>query len=67
MDADQQVEAVMNVLAPHVDGPPGTTPQRWPIFRFDYQGDMVLPTDDQVRALAQSIVAAIRTASGEDN
>lgn len=60
-----QVEAVMNVLAPYVDGPPGFAPQRWPIFRFDHDGEAVMPSDDQVRSLAEQIVAAVRTASGE--
>ena len=61
--ADGMVEAVLNVLAPYVDGPPGFQPQRWPAIRFDYEGQMVLPNDDQLRELAQSIVTAIRTAS----
>ena len=57
------VEAVLNVLAPYVDGPPGFQPQRWPVVRFDYEGQAVMPNDDQLRELAQSIVTAIRTAS----
>jgi hypothetical protein len=60
-----QVEAVMNVIAPFVDGPADFAPQRWPVFRFDYDGQMVMPTDDQVRALAEQIATAVRTASGE--
>jgi hypothetical protein len=63
---EAQVEAVLNVLAPFVDGPPDFAPQRWPIFRLDYDGQMVMPNDDQVRALAEQIVTAIRTASGEE-
>lgn len=59
-----QADAVMNVLAPHVDGPPGSGPQRWPVFRLDYDGQMVVPSDGQVRALAEAIVTAIRTATG---
>lgn len=67
MSAPQaQVEAVLNVLAPYVDGIGDFAPQRWPIFRFDYDGQMVMPADEQVRALAEQIVTAIRTASGEE-
>ena len=62
-DADRQAEAVLDVLAPYVYGPPGFAAIRWPIFRFDYDGQIVLPSDEQVRALAQQIVTAIRTAS----
>jgi hypothetical protein len=64
-DVHRQVEAVLDVLAPEIDAPPhsGFAPQRWPIFRFDYEGQMVVPNDDQVRALAEQIVTAIRTAA----
>ena len=58
-----QVEAVMNVLAPYVDGPPGFASQRWPIFRFDHG---LVPSDEQVLALAEQIVTAVRTASGSE-
>jgi hypothetical protein len=65
-DADRQVEAVLDVLAPKVDAGPlaiAYGPQRWPIFRFDYEGHSVMPTDDQLRSLAEQIVTAIRTAA----
>ena len=58
-----QVEAVLNVIAPYVDGPEGFQPVRWPIFRFDVDGQMVIPSDEQLLALAQSVVTAIRTVS----
>jgi hypothetical protein len=63
-DIDRQVQAVLNVLAPFVDGPPGFAPQRWPVFRFDYEGIMVMPSVEQVTAVAQAVVTAIRTAAG---
>lgn len=61
-----QVEAVMNVLAPYVDGPPGYAPQRWPIFRLESPLDSqlaLMPSEEHVRALAEQIVTAVRTAS----
>ena len=64
-NVQSQVEAVLNVIAPFVDGPPGTQPQRWPVIRFDYEGTMVMPNDDQVRTLAEQIVTAIRTGTVE--
>lgn len=66
-DPQAMVEAVMNILAPKVDAGElaalGFQPQRWPIFRFDYEGHAVMPSDGQVRALAEQIVTAIRTAT----
>ena len=62
-DVDRQVEAVLDVLAPHVEAPEPYQPQRWPIFRFDYEGHSVMPTDGQLRSLAEQIVTAIRTAA----
>ncbi len=59
---ERQVEAVLNVIAPYVDGPPGFQPARWPIFRYDYEGTMVMPDDDQLQALARQIVTAVRAA-----
>ncbi len=64
-DAGRQVEAVLDVLAPKIDaGALGFGPQRWPIFRFDYEGHSVMPDDGQLRSLAEQIVTAVRTASG---
>lgn len=63
-DPEAQVEAVLDVLAPLIPGPPGFAPQRWPVFRFDYDGIMVVPDETQVRALAEQVVTAVRTASG---
>jgi hypothetical protein len=62
-DPAAMVEAVLNVLAPYVDGPDGYQPQRWPVIRFDYNGQMVLPSDEELVAMATSIVTAIRTAT----
>lgn len=62
-DAGRQVEAVLDVIAPYVDGPPGFAAACWPIFRFDYEGHAVMPSDDQLRSLAEQIVTAVRSAS----
>ena len=50
--------------APEIDGPPGFAPSRWPIFRWDNERQPVMPSDDEMLALARSIVTAVRTASG---
>ena len=72
-DADRQVEAVMteavlDVLAPKAGntgfGDTAFGQQRWPVFRFDYEGRLIIPNDDQLRSLAGQIVTAIRTATG---
>jgi hypothetical protein len=63
-DVQAEAEAVLDVLAPYVDGPPGFAPARWPIFRLDYEGHAVMPDDDQLRSLAENIVSAVRTAPG---
>ena len=62
-DAEAQAEAVLNILAPYVDGPLGIAPVRWPLLAFHDQGRAILPTDPQLRHLARQIVTAIRTAS----
>jgi hypothetical protein len=62
-DVDAMVEAVLDVLAPQVDGPPGFAAQRWPVIRFDYEGHPVVPDETQLRALAEQIVTAVRTAT----
>ena len=59
-----QVEAVLNVIAQYVDAPPPYQPQRWPVLAFHEDGRAILPNDDQLRALAEQLVTAIRTASG---
>jgi hypothetical protein len=64
-DADRQVQAVLNVLAPYVDGIPPYGPVRFPLFMLDYDGVAVRPSDEQVAGLARAIVTAVRTASGE--
>lgn len=59
--ADGMVEAVMDVLAPWADGIPGVCqPVRYPLIRFDHDGMMVMPSDGQVRMLAEQIVTALR-------
>lgn len=64
-DAGRQVEAVLDVLAPAIDLPElGIPPVRVPRIRFDYEGHMVMPSPGQLRALAEEIVTAVRTASG---
>ena len=63
-DAGRQVEAVLDVLTPKIDaGELGFASQRWPIFRFDYEGQAVMPADDQLRSLAERIVTAVRTSA----
>lgn len=62
-DAEGQAEAVLNVIAPYVDGPPGTAPARWPLLAFHDNGRAILPTDPQLRHLARQIVTVIRTAA----
>jgi len=62
-DAEGQVEAVLNVIAPYVDGPLGIAPARWPMLAFHDNGRAILPTDPQLRHLAQQIVTAIRIAA----
>ena len=58
------VEAVLDVLAPKADlSELGLDPVRVPIFTFEHEGHAVSPTDEQVQALAEQIVTAIRTAS----
>lgn len=66
-------DAVLNVLAPKPDLPAGmlavlglSPDTRVPVIRFDYEGRAVMPSDEQLCALAEQIVTAIRTASGED-
>jgi hypothetical protein len=34
-----------------------------PIIRLEYQGQAVMPNDEQMRDLARAIVTAVRTAS----
>jgi hypothetical protein len=64
-DVDRQVEAVMDVLAPRAGGIPGLIgPVRCPLILFDHDGTAVMPSDAQVRMLAEQIVTAIRTAAG---
>jgi hypothetical protein len=70
-DTTRQVEAVLDVLAPRPDIAaeamtalgirPGV---RYPVIRFDYEGQAIMPNDEQLRALAEQIVTAIRTAAG---
>jgi hypothetical protein len=67
-DAVRQVEAVLDVLAPRVDlgdlGPAiGADSVRVPRILLDHDGTPVMPSDAQVRSLAEQIVTAIRTAS----
>ena len=62
-DVDAMVEAVLDVLAPKVDGPPGYAAARWPQVCLDYEGRMVMPSDEQLRGMAEQIVTAIRTAA----
>ena len=70
-DVDCQVEAVLDILAPKTDVPAeyatvlGLTPGvRVPIIRFDYEGRAIMPSDEQIRAFAEQIVTAVRTAVG---
>lgn len=65
-DAEAMVEAVLDVLAPEIDGPPGFGGVRWPRIRYDHEGTMVVPDDEQLRGLATQIVTAIRTATTPD-
>lgn len=65
--ADVAVTAVMDVLAPQADVDPdlaamiGHGTLRVPQILFPFAGTTVVPTDAQVRALAERIVTAIRT------
>ena len=66
-----QVEAVLNILAPIPDVGPEylavlglTAGVRVPAIRFDFEGRAVMPSDEQIRALAEQIVTAVRTAVG---
>ena len=61
-DVDAMVEAVLDVLAPQVDGPPGFAPVRYPLIRFDADGLAVRPSEEQLLALAERIVHAVRAA-----
>ena len=68
-DADVQVEAVLDVLAPKSEAVWFTDQNpaervRVPIISLDYQGIPVSPNHDQLLGLARAIVTAIRTASG---
>ena len=70
-DADAQVEAVLDVLAPRADtvwfiGQDPAEPPRVPIFYLDYQGQPVTPNHDQLYDVARAIVTAVRTASAPD-
>ena len=70
-DANRQVEAVLDILAPIPDVGPEylavlglTAGVRVPAIRFDFEGRAVMPSDEQIRALAEQIVTAVRTATG---
>lgn len=70
-DPAAQVEAVLDVLAPEPDIPADARKSlgisdglRVPIILVEHHGNAVYPTDEQLRALAEQIVTAIRTASG---
>jgi len=68
-DVSAQVDAVLDVLAPHPDLPPGFTyaPSlenlRVPQILIDYNGQAVRPNDGQLHDLAERIVTAVRNAS----
>jgi hypothetical protein len=67
-DPAAMVEAVLDVLAPVSDlaglaYASGLPVVRVPIFLIDYDGTPVMPSTAQVRALAEQIVTAIRTAA----
>jgi hypothetical protein len=67
-DVSDVVEAVLDVLAPRADtvwfiDQDPAEPPRVPIIRLEYQGQAVMPNDEQMRDLARAIVAAVRTAS----
>jgi hypothetical protein len=65
LTADQMADAVMDVLAPWAPGIPGLIqPVRYPLIRFWHEetGQAVMPTDGQVRMLAEQIVTRLRTA-----
>lgn len=67
-DADAQVEAVLDVLAPKSEAVWFTDQDpaervRVPIFYLDYQGQPVTPNHDQLYDVARAIVTAIRTAT----
>jgi hypothetical protein len=63
-DPEAMVEAVMDVLAPWAEGIPGVCERvRYPLIRFDHDGTAVMPSDGQVRMLAEQIVTRLRTAT----
>ena len=63
-DPRTEVDAVLDVLAPWKDtGITGIPPVRVPLIGLLYDGMYLSPTDDQLTAVAQQIVTAIRTAS----
>jgi hypothetical protein len=70
-DVSDVVEAVLDVLAPRADtvwfiDQDPAEPPRVPIIRLEYQGQAVMPNDEQMRDLARAIVTAVRTAYAPD-
>ena len=66
MAVTDQVEAVLDILAPKIALPlRSASAVRVPIIFIDYHGTAVRPDEQTLQALAEQIVTAIRTASGE--
>jgi hypothetical protein len=63
-DAGPQIEAVLDIIAPYIDGPPGFDPVRWPRLAWHDHGHAIVPSDKQIHDLARQVVNAVHAAVG---